>query len=284
MAEWTRGRAAAIDHPTPVPMTPNPPDYEQHFDVRGASYDDAMVRWPHARTEEFAFVLRLAGLTDPLALPTPCRVLDVPAGGGYLADHMPQGIDYLALECAASFADRCRQRGLAVVEADLRGADLPDRSFDVVVSVAGLHHEPDLAATLAAWRPLLRPGGRLVIADVARGSAVATFLDGYVGSHNALGHEGAFFGPDLGEVVVEAGYRDVVVVDDAYHWWFDDHEALGRYCAGLFGLRDQSWQEVADAARRGPGVDVDPDGRVGLRWGLRAAVATAPTGASPPGR
>ena len=91
----------------------NPADYRATFAERGRAYDDAMTAEPHARDEEFAFVL---GVTD---LRTPCRLLDAPAGGGYLADRLPPGVDYVALESAPSFAARCRSRGVAVIEDDL---------------------------------------------------------------------------------------------------------------------------------------------------------------------
>lgn len=226
-----------------------------------------MARWPSARDEEFAFAIDLA---RPVAGE---RVLDVPAGGGYLADRLPEGVDYLALETASSFASLCRTRGLDVVEAPLDGSTLPANSVDVVVSVAGVHHEADLAALLMAWRRLLRHGGRVVVADVALDSAVALFLDGFVGRHNVVGHEGTFLGPDLRSIAARAGYHDVDVVDADYRWRFDDEDALGRYCAALFGLSGCTVADVVEAARQGPGIESSPDGSVSLRWGLRGLVA-----------
>lgn len=250
---------------------PSPPsDYRERFDERGAGYDDAMAHWPTARDEEFAFAL---GLTE---LRSGSRVLDVPAGGGYLADHLPVGVRYQALEVASSFAERCRGRGLAVIEGDLLGSSLPAASFDVVMSVAGLHHEPDLAAVLTQWRRLLRPGGHVVVVDVAEGSAMAAFLDGFVGRHNTVGHEGVFLGTDIDVTAKGAGYIDAAVIDGEYHWWFDDERSLGHYCKALFGLTGPTWEHVVDAARQGLGIDEAEDGRVGLRWGLRGLVAVSP--------
>jgi len=156
---------------TPLPSHEPPsshlPGYQELFDSHGAGYDDAMARWPSARDEEFAFAIDLAG---PVAGE---RMLDVPAGGGYLAERLPDGVEYLALETAPSFAARCRARGLDVVEAPLDGSTLPAGSVDVVVSIAGVHHEADLGALLGAWRRLLRPGGRVVVADVVEAAKEA---------------------------------------------------------------------------------------------------------------
>ena len=65
-------------------------------------------------------------------------------------------------------------------------------------------------------------------------------------------------------------------MDGAYHWWFADEHALGRFCRRLFGLDGVTDEEIVEAARHRLGIDVAPDGRVGLRWGLRAVVAAAP--------
>ncbi|MGI8755722.1 MAG: class I SAM-dependent methyltransferase [Acidimicrobiales bacterium] len=244
--------------------------YAELFEERGSTYDDAMARWPTARSEEFGFVLGLAQ-------PQPGeRLYDIPAGGGYLAEHLKPDVVYTAIEVSASFAQRCRVRGVDVVEGDLQAASLPAECADVVVSLAGVHHEPHLAGLLSAWHRLLRPGGRLVVADVAAGSAVATFLDGYVGDHNGVGHRGGFLGPEVGRMVEEAGFVDVEVVDRHYHWWCEDALALGRYCKALFDLKAPPPAEVLAALVDGPGVDHDIDGNVGLRWALRAVVGQRP--------
>jgi SAM-dependent methyltransferase len=244
--------------------------YGRRFDLGGASYDDAMVDQPDARREEFAFVV---DLLDPVAGE---RILDLPAGGGQLAAHVPAGIAPIAVESAASFLERCRARGLTVVESDLAGSAIASAGAEAIVSVAGIHHEPDHAALLRAWRRLLVPGGRVVLADVVAGSAVAEFLDGFVADHHPLGHVGTYLGTDLADVARRAGWVDVEVTDGAYHWWFADDEALEDYAVTLFGLHDVPRGAVVAAAEAGPGLD-RVDGRVGLRWGLRALTARTPS-------
>lgn len=248
------------------------PGYGANFAERGAGYDDAMTSQPRARDEEFGFVVGLTGVRPS------DRVIDIPSGGGYLARYLPAGVDYVAVECSSSFAARGSERGLTVVEGDLDGTFLPARCADVVVSVAGVHHEDDPVALLDSWRRLLRPGGRLVVADVAADSAVASFLDDYVGKHNGIGHVGRYLPPDMERRARDTGYVDVRIVDGAYHWWFPDEEALGRFCIALFGLERVAPSHVIEAARRTLGFDAAPDGGVGLRWGLRAVVASAPEG------
>lgn len=246
-----------------------PRDYQERFVTRGAGYDDAMVHLPNARDEEFAFAL---GLLEPVRGE---HIADIPSGGGYLADHLPPGVRHLAVDSADAFARRCHDRGATTVMADLRGSCFRTGSIDAVCSIAGIHHEPDLDGLLTSWFSLVRPGGRIVVCDVIAGSAVATFLDGFVGAHNGIGHDGFFLGDDLVERAGAAGFTGARVTDGSYHWWAPDADALGAYAMELFGLSGVTRAEVVAAAAAGPGVDTDA-GRVGLRWGLRGLVAVRP--------
>jgi SAM-dependent methyltransferase len=47
---------------------------------------------------------------------------------------------------------------------DVEALDLPDSSFDVVVSLFAVHHLPDPAAAIHQMHRVLRPGGRLAVA------------------------------------------------------------------------------------------------------------------------
>ena len=105
--------------------------------------------------------------------------VDLGAGTGFVTTALaPQVSSVLAVDIstamAASLAERAAHDGMANVSTevcDLRDFQLGPASVDLVVSSYALHHLPDaekqaLVTRAARW---LRPGGRLVVADMMFG-------------------------------------------------------------------------------------------------------------------
>ncbi|MEI2765174.1 MAG: methyltransferase domain-containing protein [Dermatophilaceae bacterium] len=137
---------------------------------------------------------RLAGLA---AARPGDRVLDLGCGTGALTEAMTRAVgpggSVLGIDPSEPM---CRHAARAVPGATFRvmGAealDLPDRSVDVVVSALAVHHVADAARSTAFAEAarVLRPGGRLMVADFRPptgrlGALVALALAGH-----AMGHD-----------------------------------------------------------------------------------------------
>lgn len=241
-------------------------DYQAIFTARGDAYHEAMTRWPAAREDELTLLLRSLR-------PQRGEVLvDAPAGGGYLAGWLPPGVRYVAVETAPPFFARCpedahRRRVLC----PLSKLALPDASADVATSLAGLHHEPDVDAVLAELVRVLRPGGRLAVADVQLESPPARFLNGFVDAHSQLGHDGAFFDETLADRLCEAGLHDVTLSPVPLRWRFPDASSMIAFLRLLFGVDRATDAEIGAAIEELLGTEPLPAGGVALRWELLTA-------------
>lgn len=129
------------------------------------SADGADVRWNH-NVHYHRVVLD--------AVPAGARTaLDVGCGEGTLARRLrarvPQvtGVDLHGPSLAAA---RDAGGGVAYVEADVLTHPFAPASFDLVASVATLHHL-DARAGLLRLAELVRPGGRLAVVGLARASS-----------------------------------------------------------------------------------------------------------------
>ncbi len=235
--------------------------YSRDFAERGSAYDRAMRAHPDARRAEFRQVVAAARVL-------PGHVVgDVPAGGGYLRAHLPEGAVWRGHEPCASF-------GVAPTHGATGIFPFPwaDGSLDRVISLAGVHHHDDKRPFHAETRRVLRAGGVYALSDVAQGSPVAAFLDGFVGERNGSGHEGFYLGEELAPQLREVGFE--VLSDELrrFHWVAADEATLADFCIGLLSLRDTGRETFLEAARRVLGIDAVPGG-VGLRWELRTVVS-----------
>jgi SAM-dependent methyltransferase len=102
------------------------------------------------------------------------RVLDIAAGTGETSVLAAQKVGpsgyVLATDISASMiavaAEEAQKSGLANLEArtmDARTLDLPDDSFDAVISRMGIMLMPRREEALAEMRRVLKPGGKLVV-------------------------------------------------------------------------------------------------------------------------
>ena len=110
---------------------------------------------PHGGHER---LLALAG--------SPARVLDVGCSTGYLARRLVErGSTVVGLEvderAAAAARDVCEQ--VLVGDVETMQLPFPAQSFDVVLCGDVIEHLRDPERLLARVRPLIRPGGRLVL-------------------------------------------------------------------------------------------------------------------------
>jgi len=142
-------------------------------------WDRRVQQWHSHVTSAVAFEQLLEDMLK-IAAPRPADAcVDLGAGTGFVTMALaPLTSSVLAVDIsgamAAALADRARQDGLGNVSTqvgDLTTFDLRPSSTDLVVSSYALHHlvDADKRALVARSAQWLRPGGRLVIADMMFG-------------------------------------------------------------------------------------------------------------------
>lgn len=104
------------------------------------------------------------------------RILDAGTGTGIGASaSLTSGREVVGVDAAPGMLAiaRAEVRGARFVEADFTNLPFPGASFHVVISVHALHLAPDPVATLAEWRRITVPGGRLSLSVPGPRSALS---------------------------------------------------------------------------------------------------------------
>ncbi|MCC7363491.1 MAG: class I SAM-dependent methyltransferase [Dehalococcoidia bacterium] len=115
----------------------------------------------------------LAVLAEAAALTGVERVLDIGTGVGFTALRLaPQAREVVGIDITPAMLDQARalaaQRGVTNArfeEADGAALPYPDASFDLVACRYCAHHFVDPLAVLREAARVLRPGGRMLLAD-----------------------------------------------------------------------------------------------------------------------
>jgi len=157
------------------------------------------------------------------------RILDVPCGGGVALRGLGPGqqVSYVAADISQRMIDRtvaaARERGVddqvSTSLADVDALPFEDGSFDLVVSLTGLHCFPDPRRAVHEMGRVLRPGG------VLTGSAVLNDTGLRFEPLRRAGRASQLIGPsgsagDVRRWLGEAGLVDVSVVTDGVLGYF----------------------------------------------------------------
>jgi ubiquinone/menaquinone biosynthesis C-methylase UbiE len=98
-------------------------------------------------------------------------ILEVAIGTGANLRHYPEAADVTGIDWSPAMVDAARRqaaesrRTVTLDQADAAALPFPDNAFDTVVSTFALCCVPDVRATLIESLRVLRPGGRLLLAD-----------------------------------------------------------------------------------------------------------------------
>lgn len=175
-----------------------------------SSFDERAATWDTPERQERAEAVADA-IRSAVPLASDMRTIEIGAGTGLLGLALVGDVGELVLsdpstgmlDVARAKLDALGRPGVSTMRLDLLADEPPAEPFDLAVSLLVLHHLEDTRAALGAIRRLLRPGGRIAIADLAT-------EDGSFHTEDAEGIHHHGFDPEaLESKAREAGFADV---------------------------------------------------------------------------
>lgn len=247
-------------------------EYADLFNVRGHLYNEAVSSCPLARENERAALLDLIG--DAAGR----TVIDIPAGGGYVADGIQARWPSASVICnepAQRFAAAI-QPCFTIRHDPMDSLGLADGSIDIIASLAGLHHVGNRLPLFREWKRVLRPGAMVAVADVMADSPTAAFLNEFVHANTPGGHEGVFFSPgEFTANLIDSGFAHVTERLIEVPWIFPNVKVMGRFCRTLFAATKATEEEVIEGIRHHLGWQEIESG-IAMNWALIYASGVVP--------
>jgi hypothetical protein len=232
--------------------------YSARFATHLGDYLTLATHFPTIRLREFEALVQIAGLKNPK------HVLEVPAEGRIIERLLPATNIVRAdlLKVMSSEAG-------TIVPTNWGLEGLKNNYFDAVLSVAPIHHARESekqAYVQGAWR-VLSSNGILAFGEVALGSKVHDFLDGFVNSHTRTGHVGLYVDKDFVQVLEQTGFEETSSELRDCHWIFDSYDSAFFYITNLFDLQEVEKDSLLATLQNQLGLR-EESGKIVLPWEL----------------
>ncbi|MBP7005778.1 class I SAM-dependent methyltransferase [Patescibacteria group bacterium] len=239
------------------------------FDVRGTLYGLAREVAPEARDADLLLMQRWI---RPRLNET---VADLAAGTGFLTAALTSWTKGSIIAIDPSWKQLQHiERAIPTVKTITMGSDdeslleyvAPD-SFDLVTSFGGLHHARDHKQLMRNIDEMLKPGGRCIVGDIEKGSALAKHFDEVVAKKCLTGHEGITWWSSESIEQLIKGTRLRLVRSELvkeHIWKFDSEKQMAMFFQALHAY-DLSHAEIVADLKEALGV-WEADGKVCLSW------------------
>jgi ubiquinone/menaquinone biosynthesis C-methylase UbiE len=200
------------------------------------------------------------------------------------------------IDVSPGMVEQCRAlaeglAGVSVAVGDASSPEMAAASFDVVAASLVLFFLPDPLAALRAWRPLLRPGGRVGVSTFGAPDPRWDHVDGVLDPYlppalrdaRTTGEEGPFASDaGLERLLSDAGFLDVTTRSTTIPVRFADASEWYRFSwstgqrAMWLSVPDEVRPAVRAAAEERLLAHAAPDGSVTFEQNVRYTLGRAP--------
>jgi arsenite methyltransferase len=219
-----------------------PPARYEFAGSRAQLFAEALAEYPNARRDDFML------MHQHLAPKLGERVLGFGEGTGFFCRSIAEAVGpsgrYVITDPSPELLLNIPQAVFSLPQvftqiAPVEQLDFPPASFDKAWTCGSFHHCPDQTRAIKQIYKFLRPGGRMVIFDIFKGTALAKHFDSCVARYCVTGHEVKFLSMDFAMTVCFlAGFdeRKVAIVNVPHRLCFDSEWDMGRFIYKMHAL------------------------------------------------
>jgi ubiquinone/menaquinone biosynthesis C-methylase UbiE len=213
------------------------------FDVIGSSYNNSLIKFANARNQDLIALINKADVSVGM------NIMDYAAGSGFvtlpLAEMVGNEGSILAVDISKVMLDLLRNKAQEIEHNNINYLctnnpnldEIPDNSFDCIVSLGGWHHVEQQINVCQSFMRLLKPSGRAVIMDFKDDSPVQRHFDRTIHKYTSTGHKALFLSLSHAENLARyAGFDSFSCEHIKSAWQFDNAESVGEFMRIHHGL------------------------------------------------
>ncbi len=241
--------------------------------LRSSYFNEVMLEFPRARAEELSLALHHLQ-------PKPGEsILEIGAGTGFFSEAISQRISpsfLIASDPSPEQLHALAEKNVENIQLVPSAVDalplqhflLPPCSFDAIWSGGSFHHVHNKTAAFQNFYTLLKPGGRVVIADILVGSDLARHFDLEVAKYCITGHEVSFLSKEFAHSLCHnAGFQEPEFHDICITWNFENKIDIGKFLYKIHAMTKSTPEACLFNAERILGVTYK-NGMYCLNWPL----------------
>lgn len=238
--------------------------------IRSKLYKECLEEFPHARDEEINAIKKYL---NPKSNET---ILEVGAGSGLLSEVLSEVLKNGKLIVSDPSAEQLQaiknKPNIQIVNESVDNLSLEDKTIDAVCSLGAMHHCFNKTKAFQNFARILKPDGRLVIADVFNGSSLAKHFDVQVAKYCITGHEVAFWTDEFAEsLCFLAGFEKPKISQLNIRWKFSSKEDVGIFLYKIHAMTKTTPAECLRGAEEILGI-IKKDNQYYLGWPLKVII------------
>jgi len=238
--------------------------------IRSKLYKECLQEFPHARDEEINAIKKFL---NPRSNET---ILEVGAGSGLLSEVLSEALKNGKLIVSDPSAEQLQavknKPNIQIVNEGTDNLSLEKETVDAVCSLGAMHHCFNKTKAFQNFARVLKPNGRLVIADVFHGSSLAKHFDVQVAKYCITGHEVAFWTDEFTEsLCFLTGFEKPKISRLDIHWKFNSKEDIGIFLYKIHAMTKTTPEECLRGAEEILGIS-KKDNLYYLDWPLKVIV------------
>jgi arsenite methyltransferase len=238
--------------------------------IRSKLYKESLQEFPNARVEDIGFMNQYL---DPKADQT---VLEVGAGSGFFSGAIADKVKKLIVtdpsEEQLQDVEKLQRKNIQMQAEGADQLNLDKESVDAIWSFGAMHHCFNKTKAFQNFFRILKPAGRIVIADVFHDSKLAKHFDLQVVKYCATGHEVAFWTNEFAEsLCYVVGLQKPRIDDLDLHWKFETREEIGTFLYKIHAMINTTPAECLKGAEEILGIS-EKDGLYCLNWPMKMII------------